>query len=184
MSVYTDNFVALNKSQVETSLSVLEIAFKGWAQLADLNVEAGKALSRETVDQLHALIGAEDASEWQSWTNGLVQRQWERSYGYSRNLYEILAHTGASCGELLEQKLLDGNQEWVEVIEKAALSSPVGHSEVTVSAVKSAMANATAVIEGISKAARQAAEYADTTVNATAAATAEAVDASAGKKDR
>lgn len=182
MSTVTDNFVALNKSRLESGVAVLEIAFRGWEQLIDLNLKAGRALTRETVDQIRALLGTEDASQWQTWSSGLVQRQWERSYGYSRNVYEIIVRTSAAAGEVLEQKLLDGSQEWTEMIEKAALSSPVGHSEATVSAVKSAMANATAVIEGISKAARQATEYADTTANAAAAATAEAIDAAAGKK--
>lgn len=183
MSTATDKFVALNKDQLETGFAALEIAVKGWEQWIDLNIEATKALTRETTEQARALIKAEDVpAAWNGWSTGFVQRNWERSHGYSRNFYEILVRTNLSVGEVLEQKLLDINQEWMEMIEMAAMSAPVGHSDATVSAVKSAMFNATTVIEGISKAARQAAEYADTTVKAAASATAEAVSESAGKK--
>ena len=181
----SDNFAALNKSQFETGFAALEVVLRGWEQWVDLNLEAGRALIRESVEQARTFVNDGDVSAaWKELGVEFAQRNWERSHGYSRNAYEILVRTNLSVGEILEQKLLDSGQEWVELIETAAVSSPIGHSEATVSAVKSAMTNATMVIEGISKAARQAAEYADTTGKAAAAATAETVNASAGKKVR
>jgi phasin family protein len=182
MTTIADQLVALNKSQVETGMAAMGLLAQGWERLVDLNLESGKALLRESVEQSRALVASEDAGAWKAWSTGLVQRNWERSYGYSRNVYEILVGTGTAVGEVLEQKLLDSAQEWTDMFEAAAVGSPVGHSDATVAAVKSAMASATAVIEGISRAAKQAASNADTTVRAAAAATAEAVDASAGKK--
>jgi phasin family protein len=182
MTTVADRLVALNKSQVETGFAAIGLAVQGWEQWVDLNLEAGRALLRESVEQSRALVAAEDGAAWKSWSTGLAQRHWERSYGYSRNVYDILVGTGTAIGEVLEQKLLDSSQDWMEMIESATVNSPVVQSEATVLAVKSAMANATAVIEGISKAARQAAGNADTTVKAAAAATAEAVIATAGKK--
>jgi hypothetical protein len=61
----------------------------------------------------------------------------------------------------------------------ALKSSPVGQSEAAASVAKAAMANAQVMIEGISKAAKQAAGYADAKVRAAATATAEAVKGAA-----
>lgn len=139
-------------------------------------------MTRETVEQARTINAADDVSETiKDWNSDFAQRIWDRSYGYSRNVYEILMCVNLSIGEILEQNLLSYSQEWMETIEQVAIGSPIGHPDSTVSAVRSAMLNATTVIEGISKAARQAAEHADTAV---AAATAEAVvvNDSAGKK--
>jgi hypothetical protein len=67
-------------------------------------------------------------------------------------------------------------RDWVEEVLK---SSPVGQSEAAACAAKAAMANNQALIEGISKAAKQAAGYADANVRAAATATAEAVKGAA-----
>jgi len=58
-------------------------------------------------------------------------------------------------------------------------SSSIPQPEGTAAAAKAAMANAKSVIEGISKAVRQTAGYADANVRAAAAATAEAVKSTA-----
>ena len=98
----------------------------------------------------------------------------------SRNVYEITFSAQREMGELMEQSLLESGQEVRDWVEVALKSSPVGHSEATAAAAKAAMANAQAMIEGISKAAKQAAGYAEANVRAAATATAEAVK-SAGK---
>ena len=178
-----DQLVALNKNRIDAGVGAVEIAMQAWEQWIDLNIEASRALTRETVAQTRTLIAADDVSEaLKAWGSDLAQKSWDRSYGYSSNAYEIFVRANLSIAEVLEQNLLDCSQEWMKVIEQAANGSPIGHSESTVSAVRSAMLNATTVIEGISRAARQAAEHADTTVKAAAAATAGAVNDSAGKK--
>jgi hypothetical protein len=94
-------------------------------------------------------------------------------------VYEIAFKAQADIGELLEQSLLVSGQEvrdWVEVTLK---SSPVGQSEAAAYAANTAMANAQAMIEGISKAAKQAAGYADANVRAAATATTEAMKGAA-----
>ena len=77
----------------------------------------------------------------------------------------------------MEQTLLSINQEVVEWVDEVLKSSPIPPPEAA--AAKAAMANARMVIEGISKAVRQTARYADANVRAAAAATAEAVTSTA-----
>jgi len=63
----------------------------------------------------------------------------------------------------------------VELLDEVLKVSTGPQQEATAVAAKAAMANAKSVIEGISKAVRQTAGYADANVRAAAAATAEAV---------
>jgi ElaB/YqjD/DUF883 family membrane-anchored ribosome-binding protein len=81
-------------------------------------------------------------------------------------------------GNLLEQTLLNTNQELMDWLDEVLKSSSTPQPEAA-AAAKAAMASANAVIEGISKAVRQTAGYADANVKATAAATAEAVKSAA-----
>jgi hypothetical protein len=91
-------------------------------------------------------------------------------------VYEITFSAQHEMGELMEQSLLISGQDVWDWVEVALKSSPVGRSEAAASAANAAMTNAKAMIEGISKAAKQAAGYADANVRAAATATAEAVN--------
>jgi hypothetical protein len=113
-----------------------------------------------------------------AWT-GQFRAGAEKLSGYSRNVYEIGGQALGELGDLLEQTLLSTNQEVLEWVDEVLKFSPIPQPEATAAAAKTAMANAKTVIEGISKAVRQTAGYADANVRAAAAATAEAVKSTA-----
>jgi phasin family protein len=143
--------------------------------LAYLNLEAAKSLFQEGVESAQTVATSADASQFLALGSGLGRGGAEKLLGYSRNVYEITAKAGAEIGDTLEQRLLESGQEMLDWADDVLKSSPLGQSESVTSVTRTAMANATAIIEGISKAARQAASYADANVRATAAATAVAV---------
>lgn len=166
---------ALNKKHVGTGLHAAQIVFDSIEKLARLNIESGKVLFQESVANARALASVSDVEQINRWREGQGRAGAEKVLGYSRNVYEIAFKAQADIGEMMEQSLLELGQEvrdWVEVVLK---SSPVGHSEATAAATNAAMAHAQVMIEGISKAAKQAAGYADANVRAAATATAEAV---------
>jgi phasin family protein len=170
---------ALNKKHVETALQAAQIVFDSIEKLARLNIEAVKMLLQEGAASAKALASVTDIEQFNEWRDGQAQAGADKILGYSRNVYEITFRAQADIGELLEQSLLESGQDVRDWVEVALKSSPVGQSEGAASAAKAAMANAQAMIEGISKAAKQAAEYADANVRAAAAATAEAVKGAA-----
>lgn len=175
-----DKISALNKKHVETALQAAQIAFDTIEKLAWLNVEAAKALFQEGLASARALASVADLEQMKQWRDGQAQAGAAKVLGYSRNLHDIAVRAQTEIADLLEQSLLDLGLEAREWVEVALKSSPVGYSEATADAAKAAMANAQAMIEGISKAAKQAAGYAEANVRAAATATAEAVK-SAGK---
>lgn len=170
---------ALNKRHVETALQVMQIVFDSVEKLTRLNVEAAKMLFQEGVASAKTLASVTDIEQLNGWRDGQAHAGADKVLGYSRNVYEIAFKVQADIGVLLEQSLLESAQEVREWVEVALKSSPVGQSETAASAAKAAMANAQALIEGISKAARQAAGYADANVRAAATATAEAMKGAA-----
>lgn len=170
-----DIISAMNKKHVETALQAVQILFDGIEKLTRLNMEAAKMLFQEGMASAKALASVADIGQMNEWRDGQARAGADKVLGYSRNVYEIAFKTQADIGELLEQSLLESGQEVRDWVEVALKSSPVGQSEAAASAANAAMANAQAMIEGISKAAKQAAGYADANLRAAATATAEAV---------
>ena len=174
-----DKISALNKEQVETAVHAAQVAFDSMEQLTRLNIEAAKVLFHEGVANARTLASLTDIEQMNQWRDGQTRAAAEKVLGYSRNVYEITFKAQADVGEMLEQSLLKLGQEVRDWVEVALKSSPVGRPEAAAAAAKAAMANAQAMIEGISKAAKQAAGYADANVRAAATATAEAVKGAA-----
>jgi hypothetical protein len=175
MNQAAEKFVALNKKQAETAIRAFQIGFNAWEMLIKLNLEATKSLLEEGTALTGALpLKPGEMTELSVWT-GPFRAGADKVSGYSRNVYEISGQACGELGELLEQTLLSTNQDVVELIEEVLKSSPIPQPEATAAAAKAAMANAKSVIEGISKAVRKTAGYADANVRAAAAATAEAV---------
>ena len=178
MSQVAEKFVALNKKQAETAIRAIQIGFNAWEMLIKLNLEATRSLFQEGIANIHALPTTGDMAGLSAWT-GPFRAGADKLSGYSRNVYEIGGQASGEVGDLLEQTLLSTNQEVLEWVDEVLESSSIPQSEATAAAAKTAMANAKTVIEGISKAVRQTAGYADANVRAAAAATAEAVNSTA-----
>jgi len=178
MSQAAEKFVALNKKQAETAIRAFQIGFNAWEMLVKLNLEATRSLIEEGVANLRALPQGAEMTGVPAWT-GQFRAAADKLSGYSRNVYEIGGQASKEFGEFLEQTLLSNNQEALEWVDEVLKSSSIPQSGATSAAAKAAMANAKAVIEGISKAVRQTAGYADANVRAAAAATAESVKGTA-----
>jgi len=178
MSQAAEKFVALNKKQAETAIRAFQIGFNAWEMLIKLNLEATRMLLQEGMASVQAMPKAGEVAGLSAW-NGQFRAAADRLSGYLRNVYEISGQAAGELGNLLEQTLLSNNQEVVEWVDEVLKSSSIPQPEATAAAAKAAMANAKSVIEGISKAVRQTAGYADANVRAAAAATAEAVKGTA-----
>lgn len=170
---------ALNKKHVETALQAAQMVFDSIDNLVRLNFEAAKMLFQEGVASVRTLGSVTSVEQMNQWRDGQGRAGAGKVLGYSRNVYEIVFKAQTDIGELLEQSLLESGQEVRDWVDVAMRSSPVGQSEAAAAAANAAMANGQAMIEGISKAAKQAAGYADAKVRAAATATAEAVKGAA-----
>jgi len=176
MTEALEKIAALNKKQMEIAVRAFQIGFNAWESLIKLNLEATRSLLQEGAGSSEGLGSVRDVAGISGWTGAQFQAGAEKLSGYSRNLYEIGGQAFGACGDLLEQTLLSTNQDVVGWIDEMLKSSPIlPQPEAAAAAAKAAMANAKSVIEGISKAVRQTAGYADANVRAAAAATAEAV---------
>jgi phasin family protein len=183
MTATPEQFIAINKANVETLLSLANTAFANAERLAALNLNTARSVLEDGVANTKALLGAKDVQELVSLQSSLAQPLVEKVVAYTRSVYEITSQSQEEVSKLLEAQVAELNKGIASALDQAAKSAPAG-SDVAVAAVKSAIAAANSAYDSLSKTAKQVAEIAEANVAAATNATVKAVSASAkaGKK--
>src|SRR5690606_11551354 len=94
----------------------------------------------------------------------------EKALAYGKHVYDIVSGVQGELAALAETQVASGQQQLSEVIDQFSKNAPTG-SESAVALMKSSLATATSAYDSLAKAARQAAEVAESNMNVAANAT-------------
>jgi phasin family protein len=177
MNFTPEQFVAAQKSSVETLFGLTAKAFEGVEKLVELNLQVARASLGEAAETTQAAMSVKDAQQLMALQASLLQPAAEKAAAYSRHLYDIFAGTSAEVTKVTEANIADAQKKVLTVVDNAVKNAPAG-TENAVALVKSAVAAANNAYESVHKAAKQATEVAEanftamtnTAVKATAAA--------------
>ena len=168
--------VELQKGQLDTFNSLGHTVFNATEKFINLNLAAAKALMQDAADTTHQLFGAKDVQELVALSSTLGQPTIEKAVSYSRNVYGIASGASAEISKIVEAQIADGNRKVSELIDFATKNAPAG-SEPALSMFKSAVAASNTAFDTVSKAAKQAADWAESNFAAAASATVNAATA-------
>lgn len=160
------DLMALNKANIETTLSLAAAVLKGAERLANLQIGAAKELLADNAKIARNIISVKDPRELMS-MKPVAEPLLERALSYSRNVYEVASETQAEIAKLLEGRLKEIGDTVNEAVTQAAKNAPAG-SDVAVAAVKSAMAAASSAYENIQKISGQVKQLTEANVAAVA----------------
>jgi len=161
MSVMTaEQFIAAQKTSMETMFGLTTKAFAGVEKLVELNLQVAKTAISEASANAKAALSAKDAQEFLTLQAALLQPAAEKAAAYSRHLYDIAAATGAEVGKVAEATAADAQSKFMSAVDTAVKNAPAG-SENAVALVKSAVAAANNAFEGVQKAVKQATDAAE-----------------------
>ena len=177
-----EQIVAAQKANIETLFGLTNKAFEGVEKLVELNMQVAKASLSEVAEGVNAALSVKDAQELIALQASLLQPAAEKAAAYSRHVYDIAASTNADIGKLVEAQSADVQAKYMSVVDAAAKNAPAG-SENAVALVRTAVAAANNAFETVQKAAKQAANVAESNFQAMAA-TAEKATATATKSRR
>ena len=177
MSANQQTLLASQKAVLDNLLAVQGTFFSGFEKLVDLNLKATKAALEDVAQKSQEVVELKDAQELLAFTSALVRP--EQAVSYGKDVYEILSAVQGDLRQLAEAQLAQGQQQVSDVVEQFARNAPTG-SEGAVALLKSSLATATNAYESASKAARQAANAAESNFAAATNATLKAA-ADAGK---
>ena len=156
------------ESQFALFSSLTQKTFEGVEKLVDLNINAARATLEESSAVARQLLGAKDPQEFFSVSASQAQPAAEKALSYSRQLASIAAGTRAEFSKAAESQIVEANPKVISLVDEVSKNAPAG-SESFVAAVKTAISNANAGYEQISKTTKQAVEAVEANLNAAVA---------------
>ena len=170
MSAIPEQVLGRQKAAVTSLVATQTALFSGFEKLVDLNLKVLKATLEETALRAQQAVDLKDPQDAAAFASGIVQPGAEKAVAYGKHVYDILAGVQAELVTLAEAQVAEGQQQVTDAIEQFSKNAPTG-SEGAVALIKSSLATATSAYDSLAKAAKQAAEVAESNLNAAANAT-------------
>lgn len=170
MSAIPQQVLARQKSAIQTLVAAQTAMFSGFEKLVDLNLKVVKATLDEVAQKSQQAVELKDPQDTASFTSGLVQPSAEKALAYGKHVYDILNGVQADLAKLTEAQIAEGQQQINEAVEQLSRNAPNG-SESALALIKSSLATANSTYESLTKAAKQAADVAESNLNAATNAT-------------
>lgn len=174
MSVTPEQIVAAGKANLESGLKLSvatgNVVFSAVERVSALNLSTARSAFDDGVAFAKAAAAAKDPKALLALNLGLLNPSAEKVVAYAKALGDIGTQTKDELAKLYEAEAAALTANLNSTLEGLFKNAPAG-SEPVVSAVKTAIANATSAYEGATKAAKQVAEAAQASLeSATAAA--------------
>ena len=171
MFTIPEQFSAATKHQFEAQLAILNslasTTFDSVQKIVDLNLNAAKTSLQESSATAQKLATAKDPQEFFSLSASHAQPNAEKALAYGRHLASIATSTQAEFTKAAETQIAETNRKVLSLIDELSKNAPAG-SENAISILKSAIGNANAGYEQLSKTTKQAVEALEGNLNAAA----------------
>lgn len=167
MSAIPQNILDSQKAALNNLLTVQGQLFQGFEKLVDLNVNTLRDSFQRAAERSQQVVNVKDARDVVELSQSVVQPGAEQALQYGKNVYDIVSELQVNLSRLAESQIAQGQQQISEAIDQLAKNAPTG-SESAVALLKSSFASASNAAETVVKAARQAADVAESNLQAAA----------------
>jgi phasin family protein len=161
MSSFQEQFSAATKANFENQLALLTAltgkAFESVEKVIELNMNVAKAALEESTDKARQLLAAKDPQEFIALTTSQVQPTAEKATSYGREVMTIVSGLQAEVTKAAENQMGEQSRKLASLVDEVSKSAPAG-SENVVAFMKTAIANANAGYEQLTKSTKQAVE--------------------------
>jgi len=169
-------FMELQRMHVKAFNTVANALIAGAEKLANLNVTAGRNAIDSATTAAQSLSGVKSPDDLAALSSA-AQPSFEKLMNYTRELAGIANGVSADIGKVVEQQISESNKRVAELIEYTTKNAPAG-SEQAVAMLRNAVAAGNTAYDSVSKASRQASDWAQANFAAAAKAATTAVAAS------
>ena len=180
----TEQFSAAARNQLEAQLNLTttltDKMIDSMEKMMGLNLQAAKAAMEASVSSAHKLLSAKDPQEFFSLSAAQTQPQAEVAMTYGRHLASIASSTQIELNKAAETQLSENSRKLASMFDEVTKLAPAG-SENAVAMIKSAIDNASASYEQLTKSTKMAVEAMETNMNAAASHMTEAASKSSGR---
>ena len=168
MFSFQEQFSAATKSNFEAQIAMITAltskTFESVEKIVDLNMTAVKASLEESTLAAKQLMTAKDPQEFFTLAASQAQPNSEKAIAYGRHLASIASSAQAEFTKAAEVQMAETKSKVLALVEEVTKNAPTG-SENAIAMFKSAVGNANAGYEQISKTTKQAVETFEGNVN-------------------
>ena len=172
MFSFQEQFSAATKTNLETQLALLTAltgkAFESAEKIIELNMSVAKASLEETTANARQLLAAKDSQEFIALSTSQAQPNSEKAAAYGRQVMGIVSGLQAEMTKAAEAQIGEHSRKLATLVDEVSKSAPAG-SENVVAFMKTAIANANAGYEQLTKTTKQAVEAMEGNINSAAA---------------
>ena len=168
MFAIPEQFSNATKSTFEAQFALFSSlstkTFESMEKLVALNLSTAKASLASSTETARSLMAVKDPQEFISLTTSIVQPSAEKALAYSKEVAAIVRGASAEFTQAAESQIVEANRKVLSLVDEVSKNAPAG-SEQFVSAMKTAIGNASAGYEHMSKTTKQAVETVENNVN-------------------
>lgn len=162
-----DKFAEMHKAGIDAMTSLAYMQFATLERFAALNLNTAKVAFEGAAEHVKALLEARDPQEMAKLNGGYAQPSIAIAIAYSKNVSELAQQTTVQVSKLVETNAVELNKAVAGVLDSVAKNTPVG-SDVTATAMKSALTLANTTYNNIAAVAKQTAQAVEANVAAAA----------------
>lgn len=170
----------LTQPTLDASLRLADFYFGNVRRLVDLQVSAAKHLYVDTVENFKKLNEVRDTEDFGTLRGGYTEVATKRVAEFANGFQELLKEGRSEFVHLVDKGLAEYTRNIVGAVEKALDKVP-SRAEGVISALKASVHAASASVDSVSKAVKNAGNYVDAGVEAAVGATTSAVAATKRK---
>jgi phasin family protein len=168
MFAIPEQFSAASKANFEAQLALLSAltakSFESVEKVMGLNLDIARASLEESSAAAKQLLTARDPQEWMSLAAAQAQPNADKALAYGRNLANIASGVQAEFSKAAEAQIAENSRKLLELVEEASKNAPAG-SENAVAMLKSAIGNANAGFDQLTKSTKQAVDTLEANLN-------------------
>ena len=162
-----EQFVAINKANIETAVKFAGIAMESAERMIELQLKAARTAFEDSVQGAKALASVKDLQQFAALNDNLTQPSIEKAQAYARGVYDVAATAQAEFTKLVEAQVAEFNKQTVSALDRMVKTAPAG-SEVGIATLKSAIAAVNSAYDNLSKVAKQVTEVTQSNMEAVA----------------
>ena len=168
MFMIPEQFSAASKANFEAQLSLITAltnkTFDGVEKVTDLHLNVVKSSLEESNAAAKQLLAIKDPQEWLALSTAQAQPNAEKALAYGRHLASIASDVQAEFSKATETQIAETSRKMLELLEEVTKNAPAG-SENAIALLKSAIGNANAGYEQLTKTTKQAVEALEANLN-------------------
>ncbi|GGC73148.1 phasin family protein [Undibacterium terreum] len=163
-----EQFSAATKANFDAQLALITAltgkAFESVEKFVDLNMTVAKTSIEESTAAAKQIFSAKDPQEFFSLTAAHAQPNAEKALAYGRHLATIASGAQAEFTKAAETQIAETNRKVLALVEEVSKNAPAG-SENVVAIFKTAIGNANASYDHLTKTTKQAVEALEANLN-------------------